>query len=563
MACNNGNDGYPCQAEFNRRMENYIVRKKRSERTVVSEGELAIIYNLLSDPAAMRAETDVSHRTWVKKTFMLKSFTHGTFVCHKDKGQSSVQPVASKEKMYYILKQAHASEGHGGRDKTAKAVKKTHSFIRKGLICLFLEVCPTCRARNEAVKKDKFTSSHNTSEANSPFSHLDSASNVDPWDQSASYALRSANPYQSSTTPTTLHSTSPLYPPEDYQRLTIPTLSTALKRAPSHGVVGTLFPEPASSHVRSHTFPLLDSSYPAQPDHQYGQPSLGYTASPSPLLSAGSASQMGSVYESYNPDHLSELTAALQQQSFCAPIFAVQVDAPGHQQGASAHEYFQGDQPYFHHQQPASSSSSPSSSEAHNLSLSNNLYDPVNMPYLLGSQPENPYPSSSVPAQLDSFPAHDDFTLEHARSPSNSSLQAHYDTKPQLMSNLDGASASLEFTTNYGHLSTYQPTDAGIPEPYPAIQAQAQPAGPHRRSFADKNHKNLSLQCGPGGPDGFRNNNTSADSFSGPSTAGSNWTIAEDMSLPMSDGDFHHLLSSLSSTTPDNTHEDQLLHLHC
>jgi hypothetical protein len=40
MACNNGNDGYPCQAEFNRRMENYIVRKKRSERTVVvSDGD--------------------------------------------------------------------------------------------------------------------------------------------------------------------------------------------------------------------------------------------------------------------------------------------------------------------------------------------------------------------------------------------------------------------------------------------------------------------------------------------------------------------------------------------
>ncbi|KAI9610749.1 hypothetical protein KEM48_004778 [Puccinia striiformis f. sp. tritici PST-130] len=156
MACTNGNDGYPCQAEFNRRMEHYIVRKKRSERTVVSEGELAIIYHLLSDPAAMRAEADVSHRTWVKKTFMLKSFVNGTFVCHKDKGQSIAQPVASKEKMYFILKQAHASEGHGGRDKTAKAVKKTHSFIRKGLICLFLEVCPTCRARNDAVKKENW-----------------------------------------------------------------------------------------------------------------------------------------------------------------------------------------------------------------------------------------------------------------------------------------------------------------------------------------------------------------------------------------------------------------------
>ncbi|EGG08424.1 uncharacterized protein MELLADRAFT_61685 [Melampsora larici-populina 98AG31] len=156
MSCTNGSDGFPAQIEFNRRMENYISRKKRAERTVVNDEELASIHRLLSDPAAMRAETDVSHRTWVKKTFCLRpSLSAGSVVCHRDKGQTIPQPIASKEQMYFILKKAHASEGHGGRDKTAKAVKKTHSFIRKGLICLFLEVCPTCRVRNDAVKKDK------------------------------------------------------------------------------------------------------------------------------------------------------------------------------------------------------------------------------------------------------------------------------------------------------------------------------------------------------------------------------------------------------------------------
>lgn len=35
MSCTNGSDGYPSQFEFNRKMENYISRKKRSERTVV------------------------------------------------------------------------------------------------------------------------------------------------------------------------------------------------------------------------------------------------------------------------------------------------------------------------------------------------------------------------------------------------------------------------------------------------------------------------------------------------------------------------------------------------
>ncbi|KAH9455499.1 hypothetical protein Pst134EA_022961 [Puccinia striiformis f. sp. tritici] len=559
MACTNGNDGYPCQAEFNRRMEHYIVRKKRSERTVVSEGELAIIYHLLSDPAAMRAEADVSHRTWVKKTFMLKSFVNGTFVCHKDKGQSIAQPVASKEKMYFILKQAHASEGHGGRDKTAKAVKKTHSFIRKGLICLFLEVCPTCRARNDAVKKDKLANAQNANEAASPLSHLESASSIDSWDQSSSqlHALHSANPYQSSS----FHPTSPLYPLEDAQRLTIPVLSTALRRAPSHGVVGTLFPDPGNSHARSHTFPNLDLSYHL-PQDQFGQSPVGY-ASPSPLLSAvgsqvgsqvGShaGSQVGSVYESYNTDHLNELTTALQQQSFCAPIFSVQVDAPAHESGLPGHEFFLDDQAYYNLQQPQHQHQT--SSDAQNSpGSSSNLYDPINVPYLLTSQPDNLYQSSSAPTQFASF-SHLASGSQHDRSASNSSVQAHGDNYNKNQMSTVGSTASLEFHS-YDPMSSYNPADAGLPDSFAPIP----PQDTQRRSFQDKNHKHLSLQTIDTSQDiqgNFRNNNHDSGSYSGPSTAGSMWTTAEDMSTPLLTGDFHDLMSSLSAPAENLRRDD-------
>ncbi|MBW0554746.1 hypothetical protein O181_094461 [Austropuccinia psidii MF-1] len=158
MSCTDGSDGYPTLAEFNAHMEHYLSGKKRAERTVISRADLEHIHHLLSDPAALRADPSASHRSWVKKTFFLKSTASGTLVCHKEKGQPIGRPIASKEAMYFILKDAHASEGHGGRDKTAKAVKLTHSFIRKGLICLFLETCPTCQTRNEAAKKEKTSS---------------------------------------------------------------------------------------------------------------------------------------------------------------------------------------------------------------------------------------------------------------------------------------------------------------------------------------------------------------------------------------------------------------------
>lgn len=128
-----------------------------------SQADLEKIHTLLAEPEVLRLEPSASYRAWIKKTFFLKRTAAGSVVCHKT--LHDARPVASKEMMYLVLKYAHASEGHGGRDKTAKAVKRTHSFVRKGLICLFLESCPTCQARTEAFKKQK----DNTSQVSSQF----------------------------------------------------------------------------------------------------------------------------------------------------------------------------------------------------------------------------------------------------------------------------------------------------------------------------------------------------------------------------------------------------------
>ncbi|PLW43007.1 hypothetical protein PCANC_10030 [Puccinia coronata f. sp. avenae] len=154
-SCIDGSDGYPTLANFTARMEKYLTGKKHPDRTVISSAELHQIRQLLLDPAALRADPNPNHRTWVKKAFFLESTPVGKIVCHKEKGHSTGRPIAVKELLYFILKEAHASEGHGGRDKTAKAVKVTHSYIRKGLICIFLDTCPTCQTRIEATKKEK------------------------------------------------------------------------------------------------------------------------------------------------------------------------------------------------------------------------------------------------------------------------------------------------------------------------------------------------------------------------------------------------------------------------
>ncbi|KAH9447237.1 hypothetical protein MJO28_015757 [Puccinia striiformis f. sp. tritici] len=161
-SCIDGSDGYPTLANFTSRMEAYLAAKKRPDRTVISSADLHHIHQLLLDPEALRADPDPTHRAWVKKTFFLENTLSGTMVCHREKGQPTGRPIAVKELMYFILKEAHASEGHGGRDKTAKAVKNTHSHIRKGLICIFLETCPTCQTRIEAVKKEKASALNRT-----------------------------------------------------------------------------------------------------------------------------------------------------------------------------------------------------------------------------------------------------------------------------------------------------------------------------------------------------------------------------------------------------------------
>ncbi|POW23188.1 hypothetical protein PSHT_00482 [Puccinia striiformis] len=141
-SCIDGSDGYPTLANFTSRMEAYLAAKKRPDRTVISSADLHHIHQLLLDPEALRADPDPTHRAWVKKTFFLENTLSGTMVCHREKGT--------------------CLRGPWGRDKTAKAVKNTHSHIRKGLICIFLETCPTCQTRIEAVKKEKASALNRT-----------------------------------------------------------------------------------------------------------------------------------------------------------------------------------------------------------------------------------------------------------------------------------------------------------------------------------------------------------------------------------------------------------------
>ncbi|KAH9814646.1 hypothetical protein DFH28DRAFT_1027794 [Melampsora americana] len=178
--CTNGSDGYPSLIEFNAKMESYVNRKRRTERTAISQADLERIRYLLSNPEALRSEPSASYKTWIKKTFSLKSTPAGTMVCRKEKDPQDLRPIATKEMMYFVLKHAHAGEGHGGRDKTAKIVKQSHSFVRKGLICLFLELCPTCRTRTEALKKEKLNNSQPASRFSNDIFNLPGTSPVLP-----------------------------------------------------------------------------------------------------------------------------------------------------------------------------------------------------------------------------------------------------------------------------------------------------------------------------------------------------------------------------------------------
>lgn len=260
-----------------------------------NEEELAGIHRLLSDPVAMRTEPDISHRTWVKKTFVLRTFgAAGSVVCHKDKGQSVPQPIASKEQMYFVLKHAHASEGHGGRDKTAKAVKKTHSFIRKGLICLFLEVCPTCRARNDAVKKDK--PNHIPSNLG-PVS--DDRSHLVAWDLPRAESSNH-NPHVG-----LFH--------DELAGSSMNLINTAGRRPPTLTESGGMVPQLNSTHLRNNTYPQVDMLHGT---HHPPPDSALY-----PLeLTSPTIFNPFSVPESRNPQ------GSLQQPQHVAPFITMNQD---------------------------------------------------------------------------------------------------------------------------------------------------------------------------------------------------------------------------------------------
>ncbi|KAI9610750.1 hypothetical protein KEM48_004779 [Puccinia striiformis f. sp. tritici PST-130] len=137
---------------------------------------------------------------------------------------------------------------------------------------------------------------------------------------------------------------------------------------------------------------------------------------------------------------------------------------------------------------------------------SSNLYDPINVPYLLTSQPDNLYQSSSAPTQFASF-SHLASGSQHDRSASNS----------------------------YDPMSSYNPADSGLPDSFAPIPPQ------DTQRHIQGN---------------FRNNNHDSGSYSGPSTAGSMWTTAEDMSTPLLTGDFHDLMSSLSAPAENLRRDD-------
>ncbi|KAI8460983.1 hypothetical protein BY996DRAFT_6693663 [Phakopsora pachyrhizi] len=168
--------------------------------------------------------------------------------------------------MYFILKQAHASEGHGGRDKTAKAVKKTHSFIRKGLICLFLEICPTCRARNDAAKKDKITNIQASHVGVSPSGFEEQSLSFATWAHPQSQSSLRHTPYPD-------HRNS-FYLGELAQVPSNQDPGSCLRRTPTRTDAGFLIhPQLSPGHSRCHTYPSMEGNNFSAPHNRPESPS--------------------------------------------------------------------------------------------------------------------------------------------------------------------------------------------------------------------------------------------------------------------------------------------------
>ncbi|KAI0669000.1 hypothetical protein C8Q78DRAFT_1044079 [Trametes maxima] len=128
-----------------------MLSDRKRAKALISRETLGYIRLVLGNPMDRSVDTP-QFRWWVRKMFKFGAHpSEGPPQNDGNGGERAIihdgKCVAVKEEIYDLLCFYHELVDHGGRDRTAREVRKHYTWVPKELIAGFIKSCPTCRLK--------------------------------------------------------------------------------------------------------------------------------------------------------------------------------------------------------------------------------------------------------------------------------------------------------------------------------------------------------------------------------------------------------------------------------
>ncbi|GJJ79044.1 nascent polypeptide-associated complex subunit alpha [Entomortierella parvispora] len=179
---------YPfvCPLEFEGLLQGYLLSlhvRKRS-KALIEQSMADDCLMVLTNPENTKI-FGPKFRWWVRKHFVYTTTT--SMITPEDGSEPQQQqqcvlmdrkngkPVCVKEKLYEKVAHFHEATGHGGRDKTFKAISSAYSRVPSELVGLFTKVCRVCHANRHPPKPQKASGRRRSSVASTISNSSDSS----------------------------------------------------------------------------------------------------------------------------------------------------------------------------------------------------------------------------------------------------------------------------------------------------------------------------------------------------------------------------------------------------
>ena len=139
------------EEEFNKQISQLYSGDKKS--VLFEKEEYFNLMQELKDSSSAKAKTPRQYYILKKYEILLCGDTEKLIKKRIDAGDDAVYFV-HKDEMFEIVKRAHISTGHGGRDKMMKVLSQKYANITREVIELYKSLCEECvkKRKRSAIK---------------------------------------------------------------------------------------------------------------------------------------------------------------------------------------------------------------------------------------------------------------------------------------------------------------------------------------------------------------------------------------------------------------------------